>query len=169
MPNHYPEHLLSTKSEDAQDSDLAHFLEDRIKVKKFLVLSHLYQRLRYNCTWSKGHLERNSNISFKRQKLWCLSISKFSQQIEGKINKSARNIAMTTTEWLQRSIFSLVVGKARASFCILSLFELLHNLPKGHLISKGLCDSTKKPIYFLRIFALASKKRSDQKNKLGAI
>ena len=39
---------------------------------------------------------------------------------------------------------------------------------KGQLISKGLFDvivSTKKQTIFLRISALASKKRSDQKNK----
>ena len=50
--------------------------------------------------------------------------------------------------------------------------------PKGQLISKGLFDGivwTKKPTIFLRISALASKKRLDQKNKgtlyneLGAI
>ena len=48
--NHYHEieHLLTLKREDAQD--LAHFLEVVIKVKNFLRLSHLYQRLRYNCT-----------------------------------------------------------------------------------------------------------------------
>ena len=39
---------------------------------------------------------------------------------------------------------------------------------KGQLISKGLFDvtvSTKKQTFFLRISALASKKRSNQKNK----
>ena len=41
-------------------------------------------------------------------------------------------------------------------------------LTKGHLISKGLFDVivlTKKPTKVLRISALASKRRSDQKNK----
>ena len=85
--NHYHdiEHLLTPKREDAQDSDLVHFLEDVIKVKNFLRLSHLYQRLWYNCT--RYSLKLNSNFCFKRQNIWCLSISKFSRHLEVKIYK----------------------------------------------------------------------------------
>ena len=49
-----------------------------------------------------------------------------------------------------------------------SLTNLLLDLYKGQLISEGLFDVivwTKKRWNFLRISALASKKRSDQKNK----
>ena len=85
--NHYHEieHLLTPKREDAQDSDLVHFLEDVIKVKNFLRLSHLYQRLWYNCT--RYSLKLNSNFCFKRQNIWCLSISKFSRPLRLKFIK----------------------------------------------------------------------------------
>jgi hypothetical protein len=39
-PKHYSEHF---PHEPAQDNDLEHFLEDGVKVKSFLRLSHLYK------------------------------------------------------------------------------------------------------------------------------
>ena len=47
--------------------DLVHFLVEVIKVKVFLRLNHLYQRLRYNCI--RYSMKTNSKFCFKRQKI----------------------------------------------------------------------------------------------------
>ena len=80
---------------------------------------------------------------------------------------------------VQGNIFYKIKGTKRhlnnndkiVTYFFLSLnFHWICNskLVKGHLISKGLFDVivlTKKPTKVLRISALASKRRSDQKNK----